>query len=390
MKLEPYRILFPIGIAYALIGALVWPLHAAGRMPYPGPLHRALMIQGFELSFVLGFLLTALPGFLHAGRATSFEIAAATTLTLGFGACALAYQMAAAQGCFVLAVGLLAIVALQRFARASRPPAMELMFVVVGITLGLAGGITSLADAAGWRAEPLPGFGLRMVSLGMVLSMVMGVGGLLVPTFTGVRDPLLIAGIAAPHEAAGRRLFYGLVAALFLLAFGLESRGARTAGAWVRALAATPVFLMVWKLARPPARRDLFTTVLRGAGFCALAGLWLAALLPRWWLAAYHVLFVGGFGLLTLGIATRVVVAHGGHPHELERRLLGPWAAGGVALALIARVAGELLPASYFALLTLSALLWSGGWLAWAWRALPLIAAPRRAAVAAAPPDGSR
>jgi hypothetical protein len=53
-------------------------------------------------------------------------------------------------------------------------------------------------------------------------------------------------------------------------------------------------------------------------------------------------------------------------------------------------VAGELAPNAYFALLTWSALLWSAGWFAWAWGALPLIVAPRRAAVAAAPPHASR
>ena len=390
MKLEPYRVLFPIGVAYGLTGALLWLVHAGGHLAYPGPLHRALMIQGFELCFVVGFLLTALPGFLHAEKCHPLELALATLFVLGFGALALARQLAAAEACFLLTVLLLAIAALRRLGHASQPPPVEFLFVGLGLMLGLAGGIATLADAAGWRPEPVPGFGLRMTSLGMVLSMVLGVGGLLVPTFTGVRQPLLIAHVAGPHQRAGRRVFYGVLAVLFLLAFALESRGQRNAGAVVRAAAATPLLLMVWKLLSPPARHDLFSATLRGAGWCVLTGLWIAALLPRYTLAGYHVVFIGGFGLLTLGIATRVVVAHGGHGMAWERRLLTPMSAGCLVLALAARFAGELLPDFYFLLLGTSGVLWSVGWLLWAARALPLILARRPASIAEAPPVASR
>lgn len=384
MRIEPYRILFPLGVVYALAGSLLWLVHATGHLAYPGPLHRILMIQGFELAFIVGFALTAMPGFLHAEKCTPVELAAAVTLVAGFGVFAFARQTAVAEACFALTVLLIVAAALRRLARASQPPAVELLLAGAGLMLGLAGGIGTLADAAGWRREPVPGFGLRMVSLGMVLLMVLGVGGLLVPTFTGVRQPLVIAKIGGPHERPGRRLFYGTLAALFLLAFALDSRGLRFAGGLVRAVAASPVLLLVWKLGRPPARRDLFSLTLRTAGWCVFAGLWMAVLLPRYWLAGYHVVFIGGFGLLTLGIATRVVVAHGGHAMEWERRVLTPWAAGALALALVARVAGEFLPRAYFVLLGASGVAWSAGWLLWAWRAGPLILTARRA-VATAP-----
>jgi uncharacterized protein involved in response to NO len=247
------------------------------------------------------------------------------------------------------------------------------MFVGLGLAMGLLGSLLLLAASLGVAVGPDPRLGLRLVSLGMVLSLVLGMGGLLVPTFTGVPRPLEIAGIAAPHERRGRLPFYAAVAALLVLAFVLESLDHPGAGAWVRALAATPVLILVWKIHARPARRDLFSLTLRGAGWCVLAGLWLAALLPLQAVAAYHVVFIGGFGLLTLGIATRVVAAHGGHGAGAESRVLTRLAAGAVALALGARLAAAWSPEVFPPLLATSGVLWALAWSAWLWRAAPLM-----------------
>jgi hypothetical protein len=68
---DPYRVLFPIGIAFALAGSLIWPIHSWWHTAYPGIAHQALMIEGYQISFVLGFLLTAMVGFLRNPRRCS-------------------------------------------------------------------------------------------------------------------------------------------------------------------------------------------------------------------------------------------------------------------------------------------------------------------------------
>ena len=84
---EPYRVLFPVGIAAAFVALLPWLAQALSGAPWwpealrpmwPGPAHAAIMMQGFELAFVAGFLLTAMPAFTHGPRATRFELALAT------------------------------------------------------------------------------------------------------------------------------------------------------------------------------------------------------------------------------------------------------------------------------------------------------------------------
>src|SRR5580765_3563716 len=106
---DPYRVLFPLGVMFAIAGAVPWLLHAFGRAAWPGPLHAALMIEGFEFCFVLGFLLTAIPAFTHGARATPLELAVATAGPLAFGTCLGLGNEAAALAAFTLTLVGLAV-----------------------------------------------------------------------------------------------------------------------------------------------------------------------------------------------------------------------------------------------------------------------------------------
>lgn len=370
---DPYRVLFPIGLAWALIGVGLWPLHALGLGAWPGVPHRLLMMQGFEQSFVLGFLLTAMPGFTRGERCRPAELATAAACALIFGVAALAGRVAVAAGAFVVSVLLLLVAGARRVRRAPVAPPLEMVFVAFGLLLGLAGGLMQLAEAAG-VPEPVPRFGDRLISLGMVLSLVLGVGGLLVPVFAGMRDPLLIPGVAGPHERRGRRALYGALIAAFALAFVSELAGLARLGALLRALAASVVGLLVWKLWRLPGRRALPAFVLWSSGWLVIAGLWGMALAPALAQGALHIVFIGGFAFLTMGIGTRVVVAHGHHPFADESRTLTPAIAATVAVAVLSRLAAEWLPARATLLLGASGAVWMLGWVLWAVRVVPRVA----------------
>lgn len=380
---DPYRLLFPIGLTWGVIGAGLWPLHALGLGPWPAVAHRALMIQGFEHGFVLGFLLTAIPGFTKGERCRPAELAIAVFTALTFGIATLAGQPLVAQGAFVLSILMLLIAVARRLRHPGVAPPLELMFVGFGLLLGLAGGLAQLADAAGRGMAP-PRFGERLISLGMVLSLVLGVGGLLVPTFTGMRNPLVIPGVAGAHERRGRLAFYAALIAAFALAFVAELAGQPRAGALLRAATATTIGLMVWKLWRLPGRKDVPAFVMWGSGWLVMAGLWAVALLPGSTLGGLHLVFIGGFAFITLGIGTRVVVAHGRHPIADERRVLSPPVVALVGLALVARLAAEGWPAGAPHLYATSGAAWVLAWVAWATRALPRITN-----VAPAPAPGS-
>ncbi len=371
---EPYRLLFPIGATFAVLGAAPWLVLGSGGGAWPGPLHMTLMIEGFELSFVLGFLFTAMPAFTRGGRCTRGELATAVGLMTAFGALALlgvAWAAHAVSG----AVALLIAWALGiRIRRSRHLPPEEFVFVALGLLFGVAGAAVLVAQTAFGVAPPAPRFGEHLMAFGETLSIVLGVGGLLVPTFAGIRDPLGVPGIARPHERTGRRRLFAVVALALLAAFGLEAAGHAWAGSLARALAASVMLLLVWKIYRGPGQKGVLARSLWTSGWCVLAGLWLAVLWPQQAVAACHVMFIGGYGLLTLGIGSRVTVAHGRHPFADEARLLTPWLLLALALALLARLAAAVAPAGMLHAYAASAALWIVAWGLWALGALPRIA----------------
>lgn len=382
---EPYRILFPLGVAFAVLAASVWPLYLLGWVAYPATLHWTLMVQGFLHCFVLGFLLTALPAFLHAQRTSPVETALVFAAMLAFGGCALAGAGGAAQAAYLITLLILVQAAARRLPRRRGNPPEEFVFVALGLFLGIAGGIFNLGTAVGWWIEPAPRYGIHLLVRGMMLSIVLGVGGLLVPTFSAMRDPLAIPGIARPGQRGPRRALYLPVALMFLAAVLLDATGHDAAGAWIRAVAGSILGNLVWKLWRAPGRRDVLSWTIWSAGWMLLLGLWLVALIPSRAVSGFHVTFLGGFGLLTLGIATRVVVTHGGHPLSDERRVLNRGVVAAFALALLLRVLSEFFPSGAARFYAASGACWILGWGAWCWNAIPRIV--RRAGKPILPAD---
>ena len=372
--LDPYRILFPLGVLYAILAALVWPLYAAGWIPYPATLHWTLMVQGFLHCFVLGFLMTALPAFLHADKVKPWELGTAVSAMVLFGAFAFAGVSVAAQVSYLVTLAVMVQAGVRRLPRRRGDPAEEFLFVALGFAFAVVGAAMSAGVGAGWWEEPTPRFALHLFTKGMMLSIVLGLGGLLVPTFSAMREPLVIPGVARPGERGPRRALYVPLALILIAAMAVEATGRPDLAAWFRVVPATVLGLLVWKLFRLPGRRDTLSWSIWSAGWFVLLGLWTASVVPARAILGYHIVFVGGFGLLILGIATRVVVSHGAHPVEQEGHVLRRGVVACVATALLARVGAEFAPASVNLHYALSGLFWIAGWTLWGAGTLPRIA----------------
>ena len=368
---DPYRVLFPVGVAAALTGLVPWILVAA-HMPiaYPGAAHAALMVQGFELAFVCGFLLTAMPAFTHGPRCSPVELATVTAL-VGAHVALRAFGAPAAAWAFLAALAALGFVVARRVRPGEAAPPEEFLLVGAGLALGLAGAVVEVLVSLGRLPEAAERAGVRCLSLGMMPALVLGLGGLLVPTFARMTDPLTIAGIAKAGDRPRRRAFVVTVAALLVLAVNLDFAGMVVPAGWCRALAALASTQLAWKLWRLPGRRDRLSWSIWSAGWAVAIGFTAAAVWPVHRVEAWHVAFVGGYLLLTLGIGTRVVVSHGGHAMAEEGDVLSWWAVAALAAAALLRALGPVfdparttLHQAVAAALAVLALL---GWLLAAW-----------------------
>ncbi|HET6406863.1 MAG TPA: NnrS family protein, partial [Chthoniobacteraceae bacterium] len=72
---EPFRVFFPLGLAYGLVGLILWPLFIWGViLQYPGLMHARVMVEGFMGAFIIGFLGTAGPRLLGANPFNGAEL----------------------------------------------------------------------------------------------------------------------------------------------------------------------------------------------------------------------------------------------------------------------------------------------------------------------------
>ena len=337
---DPYRVLFPVGVAAALAGLVPWILVAA-RVPiaYPGPAHAALMTEGFELAFVCGFLLTAMPAFTHGPRCSPVELGTVSAL-VGAHVVLAALGVPGAAWAFLASLAALGFVVARRVRPGEAAPPEEFLLVGTGMALGLAGAVVQVLASLGRLPEAAVRAGVRCVSLGMLPALVLGLGGLLVPTFARMSNPLTIAGIAKAGDRPRRRAFLLAVTALLVLAVNLDFAGRISPAAWCRALAALASTQLAWKLWRLPGRRDRLSWAIWSAGWCVALGFTAAAVWPLHRVEAWHLAFAGGYALLTLGIGTRVVVSHGGHAMSEESVVLSWWAVAALAAATLLRALG--------------------------------------------------
>lgn len=376
---EPYRVLFPIGIAAALAGLVPWILYALALVPgwpdalrigWPGPSHAALLVQGFELGFIAGFLLTAMPAFTHGPRCTRLEL---TLATAGVSAFVLlrTFDVPGAAIAYLFTLASLGVAVARRVRPGAAAPPEEFLLVGTGLALGLAGALVQALAEWGVMSPVAARLGVRCISLGMLPALVLGLGGLLVPTFAQLRDPLTIVGIARAGDRPRRRLFVVTVAALLVIAVNLEFVGLTTIAGGLRAAAVLASTMLAWKLWKRPGSDDRLSWSLWIAGWSITLGFTAAAFVPAQRVEAWHVAFVGGFALLTLAIGSRVVVSHGGHARVEERVVLSALPVGALVLAAAVRaLAPALDPAHathHHALAAILGVIAFAGWLAPAW-----------------------
>lgn len=344
---EPFRVFFPLGIAAGLIGLLLWPLFYAGWWPiYPALQHPRLMIFGFGTAFVMGFLGTAWPRFLESEALKLWELTALALSWLASQIACLAQAITLADLCAGWTLILLAILLGRRlFGRESRdwpPPGFALAFLAVVMTAAI---------ALTWALVPATAFDpkvyvfLRLLAWqGFLLFPILGVGSYLFTRF------FQIPGQKPQHKGpAHRALAVWTCAAVLLVSFAIEAlagqprlgNALRLAGLAVWAIGAVPV---LWTRRAPNTR----AWGLR-IGLVSIALTYLCRVIwPGQLLAFEHLLFLGGFSLIMLLTADRVIVGHSGaDPATIPAKSkLWRWIVWLVLLAAATRATADLVPST--------------------------------------------
>jgi uncharacterized protein involved in response to NO len=376
---EPFRLFFLLAALAGFTGVLLWPLHFAGLATwYPGVNHGRIMAHGFFGAFMIGFLGTALPRILSTARLTAPEV-----ILLG----GLHTAMIAAHACARTALGdLLFLVLLAaltvslgwRVVRRNDVPPPGFVLVGLAFLCGAAGTVLALLqdrleDRFFWLyLRPLLQF------QGFILLPILGVGGFILPRFFGLASRQEFPESRTPPPGWKREAWLALGAGAAVLAsFGLEAGGHPRSGSALRfVVSATYLYAQV-PFFRSTIRGSSLALVLRLAFLLLPSGFLAIALFPAHRVAWLHLALIGGFSLLTLSVATRVVFGHSGQKAALAGRL--PWltlAAGMMVVGMLTRISGDYWPHITFTHYNYGALLWAAGLLLWAVRVLPRVRHP--------------
>lgn len=343
---EPFRVFFLSGILFSIASVSIWPLFYAGQLSfYPGISHARVMIESFAGAFVIGFLGTAGPRMLGAPRLTPWELAGLFLLHLGSGFCHLHGHTTCGDALFLaLLAGFCAALGARLVFFRRNPPPPPMILTGTGLLCGFAGTVMWLIPA--WHGTaPLYRLAGLLLYQGFLLGPIMGVGVFLFPRLLGGDFDEPVPGIET-RRAVQRTL----LAALALLAsFGVEVWLDPRAGLLLRAAAFIFALAQIrWRRAPDAPPPGTLANALRI--WClplALAGVITPALTDSRHVALDHLLFIGGFGLLCLIVASRVLFGHSGDLPGFARR---SWTARFIVsfavLAASTRAAADFWPSS--------------------------------------------
>jgi uncharacterized protein involved in response to NO len=363
---EPYRIFFPLGMLFGLCGVAIWPLYSFGvTATYSGRSHALVQIFGFLYAFIAGFLLTAVPRFTATEPpATITQIALASVLTISVVASELR-AFALGSIAFVVAHAILLTLVARRFARRKQNPPATFVLIGLGLLAGAAGALLMSGVAIDLIPASWDLLGKRLLTEGMVMLLVLGVGGFLGPRLLGFAPAPTQQTISSASSVSS--VVESSIAGLVILASIVAEYGFdQPRMAYVRAFVVSTVLtrsLQLWKV--PIAKTTVARTIWIADWMIAI-GVWVVAAAPRYRADFLHILFVGGFSLVILAVATRVTLSHGGHNLAQEQRSWPLRIAVTLALiATLARLGAPFAATSYFSHLAWAAVLWMTGVLWW-------------------------
>ena len=288
---------------------------------YPATWHKAIMINGFMLSFICGFLMTAVPKFTKTDYAKPWEIVV-TLMSITLAALLLACSLVSAHYIVAgLANAVILTFVIKRFLMRQENPPYTFLFIGFSLLLWCFCNLLYGASNSGLLSLGVWQIAVeRLLYEGVVLGLILGVGARLLPGILGWQD--IVRHQKQKYEqnlpfikVVPKNII--LIAVFFYISYFLEHSFVKLAYA-MRTAIVFYIAMKFWNIFRLPKKRTRLT-------FGIWACTWMfvvSSALPWFWQYPMshgaHSYFIGGFSLLTLLVATRVSLAHSTQGLDLE------------------------------------------------------------------------
>jgi uncharacterized protein involved in response to NO len=371
---EPYRLFFPLGVAMAWAGVMPWLLLGSGiTQEYLSIFHSLVQIQGFMTCFAVGFLFTFIPRFTRTRPPSVWALGIAAAAPLGIAVTAWNERWAVSQIFWLaLLVDILSF-AVRRARMKPRARQLPSRFVWVAAAFVLAAGgsvLTGIGGALGGDSMWIHDLGRGMVLQGMFAALVVGIGGLLLPTIAhGAPRP----DTESPNSARGRWIHL-LGALTFASSFLVEQLASSRLGFGLRAAVIAVALGVTPGSLRWPTRAGLHRRLVWLSVWMLPLSYASVAAFPEYRRIGLHIGFIGCFALLAFAVSLHVCFAHGGQPERLDR---SPWPvyglAAALAIALPCRLLVDLDPSHVSAWLFMAAAAFLGATILWGIAVAPML-----------------
>lgn len=358
LLLEPYKILFFMGAIFAMVGSMLWFFLQIGFINfYPKAAHANLMFFGFLWSFISGFLMTAIPKMTRTQAATPIEMAFTILLIILQLLFNLSNKTEITVAVFILQIALLFYFGLSRILKIKKIPFVGFIFLPVGFIQAILGGVLYLAEYEPVRSAPYILYGESLI-----FNLILGLGSRLIPVISRLPNAL------SPDVASKKEIWTKPLLVLFFFNLGiwLQIFGHTDLGTVFKIIAVGLAAIFHFGIFRKPVVISSVGIGLKISILFMLAGLVLNFSYFNYGLAALHLVYIGGFSLLTIMISFRVIVSHGGQDiaYEVSSRRIA-WISYTISSAAVLRFLGMFNYSSVYIsasviLLSLAALLWLG------------------------------
>lgn len=370
---EPFRIFFPLGVVIAIMGAGLWPLYHLGIWEnYPGFSHARLMSVGFFGAFIIGFLSTAFPRFVSAHRLKNKEVVLLVLLHLTACVFYVSGLLVYGDAAFLITLVCLRIFLIKRYARREDMPPPGIILVMGGISMAIGGCVIFLMNGAIGIGFTLYRVGQLFLYEGFTLCAILGIAPFIFPGFAGLPNRHNFPENRSPSAAwRAKAWLAGTVALAAAVSYFLEVFGFGRVASWLR-LAAVGFYVIREIPVRFPLKSSGSLARLLQLGMLSL-GAWLGFVIfmPAYRVAWDHLLFMGGFAIIVIGVASRVVLGHSGQGYRLRKGMPVAWVILIVIfLAMGSRVTADFVPEVRISHLNYAAIGWIVGLGLWAWTVL--------------------